>query len=73
MVSSGVGKIFWSLENIFNFDVGGGHMGVLLLLFSHPVVSDSLQPHGLQHARLLCLYYLPELAQVHVYCISDDI
>ena len=24
----------------------------LLLLFSHPVVSDSLPPHGLQHARL---------------------
>ena len=24
----------------------------LLLLFSHSVVSDSLQPHGLQHARL---------------------
>ena len=22
--------------------------------FSHSVVSDSLQPHGLQHARLLC-------------------
>ena len=27
---------------------------VLLLLFSHSVVSDSLQPHGLQHARLPC-------------------
>ena len=24
----------------------------LLLLFSHSVVSDSLQPHGLQHTRL---------------------
>ena len=28
---------------------------VYLLLFSHLVVSDSLQPHELQHARLLCL------------------
>ena len=27
---------------------------VCLLLFSHSVVSDSLQPHGLQHARLPC-------------------
>ena len=27
---------------------------VLLLLFSHPVLSHSLQPHGLQHARLPC-------------------
>ena len=26
---------------------------MLLLLFSHSVVSDSLPPHGLQHARLL--------------------
>ena len=26
----------------------------LLLLFSHSVISDSLQPHGLQHARLPC-------------------
>ena len=25
-----------------------------LFLFSHSVMSDSLQPHGLQHARLLC-------------------
>ena len=41
VVSSGVGKIFWSLENIFNFDLGGSNKGVLLLLFSHTVVSDS--------------------------------
>ena len=26
----------------------------LLLFFSHQVMSDSLRPHGLQHARLLC-------------------
>ena len=26
----------------------------LLLLFSHSVISSSLQPHGLQHARLPC-------------------
>ena len=25
-----------------------------LLLFSHSVLSNSLQPHGLQHARLPC-------------------
>ena len=27
---------------------------ILLLLFSHLVVSYSLQPHGLQHSRFLC-------------------
>jgi len=26
----------------------------IVLLFSHSVVSDSLQPHGLQHAMLPC-------------------
>ena len=33
--------------------------------FSHSVVSDSLQLHGLQHIRLPCP--LPELAQTHVH------
>ena len=35
---------------------------VLLLLFGSLVVSDSLQPHGLQHARLLL-----EFAQIHAH------
>ena len=29
-------------------------MWTLFVVFSHPVVSDSLWPHGLQHARPLC-------------------
>ena len=41
--------------------------------FSHPVMSDSLQPHGLQHARPPCHHHPPEFAQVHVHCISDAI
>ena len=45
----------------------------LLLLFSCLAVSDSLQPHRLQHARLLCLYHLPEFAQTHVHWVSDAI
>ena len=36
-------------------------------------MSDSLQPHGLQHARLPCPLSTPELAQTHVYCVSDAI
>ena len=32
---------------------------VLLLLFSHSVLSDSLRPHGLQHARLPCPSSIP--------------
>ena len=38
--------------------------------FSRSVVSDSLGPHGLQHARLSCPSLL-ELAQTHVHCIRD--
>ena len=30
------------------------HTHILLLLFSHPGMSDSLWPHGLQHARPPC-------------------
>ena len=40
------------------------------LLFSCSVVSDSLQPHGLQHTRLPCP---PEFAQTHVHRVSDVI
>ena len=32
----------------------GGHYVCLLLLLSRQVVSDSLRPHGRQHARLPC-------------------
>ena len=34
---------------------------ILLLSFSHWVVSDSLWPHGPQHARLLCPPLSPEV------------
>ena len=44
-----------------------------MLLFSHSVVSDSLQPHGLQHIRLPVLYYLLEFAQTHVHWVGDAI
>ena len=48
-------------------------VNVLLLLFSRPVMSDSLRPHGLQHARPPCPHNLPEFAQVHVHCLDDAI
>ena len=37
--------------------------GYKSLLFSHSVMSDSLWPHGMQHARLPVHHQLPELAQ----------
>ena len=43
------------------------------LLFNHQVVSDSSQPHGLQHARLPIPRHLLEFIQVHVHCIGDAI
>ena len=44
-----------------------------LLLFSHSVMSDSLQPHGLQHSRPPCPSPSPTVAQVHVRCICDAV
>ena len=38
--------------------------------FNHSVVSDSLQPHELQHTRLPCPSTIPELAQIHVYPVA---
>ena len=43
------------------------------LTISPSVMSDSLQPHGLQHTRLAVLHYLPEFAQTHVHWVSDTI
>ena len=37
--------------------------------FSHSVMSDSLQPHGLQHARVPVHHQLPEPTQTHVHHI----
>ena len=37
------------------------------------VMSNSLWPRGLQHARLPCLHYLLELVQAHVHWVSDPI
>ena len=39
--------------------------------FSRLVMSDSLQPHGLQHPRLPCPSQLLELAQTHVHRVGD--
>ena len=41
--------------------------------FNHSVVSDSLQPHRLQHAGFPVLYHLSEFAQTRVYRVGDAI
>ena len=41
--------------------------------FSHSIVSNSLQPHKLQHARLPCHHQLLEPTQTHVHRVSDAI
>ena len=45
----------------------------MLLLFNHSVVSNSLQPHGLQHTRLPCPSLSLEFSQTPVYCVNDVI
>ena len=41
--------------------------------FSCSVMSDSLRPHELQHARPPFHHQLPEFTQTHVHCVSDAI
>ena len=41
--------------------------------FSCSVLSDSLGPHGLQHASFPVLHQLPELIQTHVHWVGDAI
>ena len=43
---------------------------LLVLLFSRSVMSDSLRPHGLQHARL---HHLLDGAQSYVHQVGDAI
>ena len=44
---------------------------IRLLFSSCSVVSDSLQPHLLQHARAPCLHCLPEFAQSHILHVKE--
>ena len=41
--------------------------------FSHSVMSDSLRPHELQHARPPCHHQLPEFTRTHVHRVRDAI
>ena len=43
------------------FFSGLNHRMVLLLLFSHSIMSDALQPHRVQHTRLPCPSLSPEV------------
>ena len=45
----------------------------LALQFSHSVLSDSLQPHGLSTPGFPVRHQLPDLAQTHVRQVSDAI
>ena len=46
---------------------------LMLVQFSHSVVSDSLQPHELQHTRPPCPSPTPEVRPTHVHRVSDAI
>ena len=48
-------------------------LGLAVVAVVHSVVSDTLQPHGLQHARLPCPSTSPGAAQTHVHWVSGAI
>ena len=62
--SSGSKHLFWlgmcSRKEMLNSILRYRYL-LLLLLFSHWVVSNSLQPHGMQHARLPCPSLFPRV------------
>ena len=66
-----------ALENSFNlipspYFIISSTISGELLLFSHPFMSDSLRPHGLQHARPPCpspsLGVCPSSCSFHQWC-----
>ena len=59
-----------SLSARKNKEVGGK---VSSVQFSRSVMSDSLQPHGLQHPRPPVHHQLPEFTQTQIYWVSDAI
>ena len=63
-------KYIWqhcvSLRCIWWFDISS-------VQFSRSVISNTLQPHGLQHARAPFHHQLLELAQTHVHWVCDAI
>ena len=65
-------KIFPGVIHIFDVFMVILYLN-LLLLYSHLLMSDSLQSHGLQDARPARLHRLLKFGQVHTYCISDTI
>ena len=48
-------------------------VGFSSVQFSHPVMSNSLQPHELQHARTPCPLPILGFTQNHVHWVSDAI
>ena len=59
------------MEVVFN--ISGENIDLSCFQFSHSVVSNFLQPHGLQHASLPCPSPTPRAAQTHVHQVSDII
>ena len=66
----------WLSRAIFPSSVcsdGEGCINLGEMCVSHSVVSDSLRPHGLQHARPPCPPLSPRVAQTHVHQVSDAV
>ena len=61
------------VPNVTRSTLASPHLGYVSqkkLFFSCSIMSNSFQPHGLQHARL---HYLPEFTQIHVHWVGDAI
>ena len=67
----------WDLGSIILFSFhrwGNCNLNLQSVQFSHSVMSDSLQPHELQHASPPCPHHqLLEFTQTHVHWVTDAI
>ena len=62
------------IHNVFHlFLLTPGKGETKIVQFSSSVVSDSLWPHGLQHARPPCPSPTPGITQTHVHWVGDAI
>ena len=63
----------WKYDDTFIGDLENTEQSYIFLLFSCSIMSDSLRPHELQHARLPCPSQLPEFTQTHAHWVGDAI
>ena len=67
------GKDWRQEEKVMRCSFPGGNWILIISSFSHSVMSNSLQPHGLQHTRLPCPSLSPGVCSNSCHWVGDAI